>query len=307
MLTFNTITESDANLIENYVNSFEPYSDFNFVSIYSWAKHSQAKYCITEDCLYLMLPDYTTQKPIFTLLCKKKHRQNLNLYSLWLQQNNYDVRFDLVPQIVIEGLQTMLLEESERWILYEDRDSFDYIIDTALTTHMYGNRYSDFRYKLSLFDRTHDDDLEIKNLNPKDKGQVMAALKLGDKWARSRNQVVDFYEDELLAYSRFLQLASSKPSIDYIAIYEKNSLIALASFEIVNKDYAIGHFLKFNPAYKGVYYKLVHEVCKRLYERKVKLINIEQDLGIQGLRSAKSHLRPVGYLKKYSLSLINQN
>ncbi len=307
MLTFNTITASDQKLIENFVNKFLPYSDFNFVSIFSWSKHSSAKYCITNNCLFLILPDYITNKPIFTFLCDDNYRQNLNLYILWLQLNSHEIKFNLLPQTVVKGLEKDLSNEADKWILYEERDSFDYILDTRLTTSMEGNKYSDFRYKLSLFDRTYNGKIEIGDFDPNNKNHTKMALALGKNWALNRNQDINYYKDELLAYSRFFKIATKKPSIGHAALYTNKKLIALASFEIINKKYAIGHFLKFNPEYKGVYNKLVYEVCKTLTIKNINLINIEQDLGIQGLRSAKSHLRPVNYLKKYSLSLIDRN
>jgi hypothetical protein len=39
------------------------------------------------------------------------------------------------------------------------------------------------------------------------------------------------------------------------------------------------------------------------YEKKVPFLNVEMDLGIPGLRMHKTELRPVDFLRKYSVTL----
>ena len=56
--------------------------------------------------------------------------------------------------------------------------------------------------------------------------------------------------------------------------------------------------------YKGVNAYLINELAKILYKKGIVYINWEQDLGILGLRENKESYLPTRYLKKYSLSTL---
>ena len=71
-------------------------------------------------------------------------------------------------------------------------------------------------------------------------------------------------------------------------------------------NYFIGHFEKADPKVEGLYQYLKHAVALNLSERGVKYMNIEQDLGVEGLRHAKMGSHPVHFLKKYTVSLADK-
>jgi len=288
MLTFTALTVSDKNKIEKFTRDFEPYSDFNFTSLYSWSLHSQVKYCLNKGVLYLILPDYITQKPVYSFLTDKDPNTVAATFAKSL--NKKALKYDLLPQDVAERLDDNLFE------IKEDRGSFDYILDTKAFSSCKGKAYADIRYKFSRFDRLYDN-LELLDFIPNDSDQLKDALVLAKTWANKKAKP-ELYKDEIYAFSRFLNFMKDNRSIETVAYKNKNRLVAFAAYETVG-NYAIGHFLKYDPTYAGIYYKLVHEVCKRLSDNDVEMLNIEQDLDIRGLRQAKMHLRPLKFLKKY--------
>lgn len=300
MLTFSTLTASDANIIEEFVRDFEPYSDFNFVSLLSWALDSQTTFCLTEDCLFLALPDYLTQKTSYSFMSKNPIKA-LSLFNEWLERQQRPAFFSLIPESVAKALDKTA-PDSLSYLLTEDRNNFDYIIDCSDFAALKGKGYADIRYKLSYFRRTYLDEITTLEFNPNNTAHTQLALSLAQKWAANKSP--DDTQDELEALSRFLELAKDKENLFFKAYLHQGYLVAFASYELVGKEYALGHFLKYNPAYKGAYYQLVYEVCKdvnNIHNRK--WLNIEQDLGIKGLRDTKLHLKPCGFLKKYNLVL----
>lgn len=129
MISFKPLTLSDISIIQNYVNQFKPYSDFNFISMYSWSLHSQVKYCLQSDALYISLPDYLSQKPVFSFLCKNNYEEHLEKFVEWLKYNSLPIRFDLVPRDVAIEVQKILIRRGSVYKMVENRDNFDYILD----------------------------------------------------------------------------------------------------------------------------------------------------------------------------------
>ncbi|MEI8166967.1 MAG: phosphatidylglycerol lysyltransferase domain-containing protein, partial [Chloroflexales bacterium] len=68
-------------------------------------------------------------------------------------------------------------------------------------------------------------------------------------------------------------------------------------------DTIIGHFLKYNPTIRGASEIVIWELAKSLYGT-YRYVNLEQDMGIPGLRHFKSSYRPV--YKLASLALIRK-
>jgi hypothetical protein len=73
-------------------------------------------------------------------------------------------------------------------------------------------------------------------------------------------------------------------------------------FEQVSEGYAVCSFQKADRSYDGIFEFLNQSVAKYLHERGVRYMNMEQDLGVAGLRQAKRKYDPT-YLKKYVVRL----
>lgn len=302
MLIFSTLNASDANAINEIVSRFKPYSDFNFISLYSWSLHSQVKFCIYNDCLFLILPDYVTQEPSYTFICGSNYEQNLELFIAWLKSRSLPLDFVLLPEDVIKNLLPYL-EKTYTYEILEDRDSFDYILDTRQLSLAEGKKYEDIRYKTSLFNRTWGDSIKDMSFDPRNHDHKLMAIKLASRWAERKKDNNHLYQDEIDAFNRFLNISAQRGDIIFKAFSHHDDLIALASYERISEDFSLGHFLKFDYNYKNLYYKLVRDICHDHVQIGVPFINIEQDLGIEGMRQAKTHLKPVDFFKKYSLTI----
>lgn len=303
MLSFKTLTLADADTIQNFVNKYEPYSDFNFISLYSWSLHSQIAYAMADDAIFLSLPDYITQQKIYSFLSYANPEKNLDLLLSWMRSNSLQPKLDLLPEFMKHRLEMHLSALSADYTIADNRDAYDYVISPAKVAEALGAEYSDLRYKISKFDRLHGEKISSVDFDPRNPEDVRRASRLANRWAERKKARNELYEDELYAFNRFLLAAQYTDSMLYTAYEMDGELVGLASIEVVNESYAVGHFLKSDVSVSGIYYKLVHDMCRQLRELGVRYLNIEQDLGIGGLRDAKLKLRPVAFLKKFSLEL----
>lgn len=83
------------------------------------------------------------------------------------------------------------------------------------------------------------------------------------------------------------------------AIIIDGKIEAFTMAERLNKQTAVVHFEKANPAIDGLYQLVNQWFCERELNGKFTYVNREQDLGIEGLRRAKESYYPHHIVKKY--------
>jgi len=81
-----------------------------------------------------------------------------------------------------------------------------------------------------------------------------------------------------------------------------DQLVAFIIFELASGATAMLHFGKADYKFPGASDYMKIELAKHLNKIDIKFMNIEQDLGIEGLRADKQSYKPVEFLKKYTLS-----
>ena len=109
-------------------------------------------------------------------------------------------------------------------------------------------------------------------------------------------------EREFKAFERCLQGQAYFPLVG-AGIFADETLVAASILEVVDNQYAFTHFEKADMAnFPGIGSFLNQQVANLLASRGIQYINIEQDLGIVGLRLNKRSYFPCGYLRKFSVS-----
>ena len=76
-----------------------------------------------------------------------------------------------------------------------------------------------------------------------------------------------------------------------IVMLIEDKIEAIAVYEKINPETAVVHYEKGSPDYDGIY-KAINQETAKILQNKVKLINRESDMGISGLRKAKTSYRP---------------
>ena len=108
-----------------------------------------------------------------------------------------------------------------------------------------------------------------------------------------------FLEHEIEATSFAIEHLSEL-SLQGLLIRVDTQVEAISLFERLNADTAVIHFEKGMTEYEGIYKAINAETAKAL-AGKVKYINRESDLGVEGLREAKMRYHPHHMVEVYSL------
>ena len=287
---FKNIEWTDRHIVEQFTKNFPPYSDYNFVSLWSWDTRDKMKLSVLHGNLVLLFYDYMTEKPFLSFIGANMvscTAQTLMEYSLIHFQ---EPCLKLIPEAVAALLC------NEQFVLVPDEDSHDYILSVP--------------YLCSIKNLSGDSDLAARGLRkylkkyPHHKiltfsgGDIPAddCIELFKNWAKVK--CLDHCElNEYSAFVRFITKAENDNII--LGVYDDGVMIGFAAYEIVSSEYAIGHFLKADSSYKGIYEALNHFVGCQLAAKDILYWNFEQDLGIPQLRQSKKKYKPVFYLKKF--------
>jgi hypothetical protein len=204
-------------------------------------------------------------------------------------QSDATVELHLIPEMTAESLQV-----HGEFQITEDPDHHDYLISTERLTTLSGGPQAHTRELVNRFRREHQTArFEQCSLeDPSIRASLDTVFYIRENHKGSVNQ------KELAAFKRSLQpLVSDNQQL--FGVFIEDNLQAFISCEQIDDTVSIAHFSKANTDYRGIYQYLIHSLSQTLHMQQVQTLNMEQDLGLPGLRASKQYLRPIGYLKKY--------
>ncbi len=277
--------------IESLTNQFEPYSDFNFTSLFCWDTQNLTEVSELNDNLIIKMPDYSSGKLIYSLLGNKKINESLDALS------TATTHLHLVPEIVIKNLNP-----GHDFDIKEDRDSFDYVYNLSELATLSGNRYKKKRYKANKVASDIGDFLKTRFIISPSSDINNDFKHLLTEWVRTNSQEQRSIQTELVAIDKMLSYINEL-SLIILEFRHAGKLVGFSINEKIGNEYAICHFEKAIDIHNDIYTFIIHQVAQELLSLRCKYVNWEQDLGIAGLRQSKSSFRPSKFLKKYTVDL----
>lgn len=277
---------TDRAAIESCTHRLPCSSDHNFTSLWMWNIDGQTHVGRIGKNLIIRLADYGTHEPRLTLIGDD------NLACAAEHALSFTDRLDFVPDFVADQLS------SERFVLEHDRDQDDYVLSTSLMATLGGKHLQGKRQAANQCARRLGFRLRMVNgiVEPQ-----TALLELFDRWAASRGKTDSETAGERQAVER---LVASWHDLGVLThgLYDGNTLIGANVFELL-PDCVIEHYSKADTSYRGVF-----PLLQRLHAQQLVLLgvdeqNIEQDLGVDGLREAKAQRQPVRFVWKYRVGL----
>ncbi|MDI6731057.1 MAG: phosphatidylglycerol lysyltransferase domain-containing protein [Candidatus Margulisbacteria bacterium] len=181
------------------------------------------------------------------------------------------------------------------------RNQFDYIYGVQKLAELRGRRFDGKRNHIKSFKKRHPN-YEFLPLDINDKSD---ALMLFERWFGAKKEISPLpqlaYSSQINALSRafdnynVLGLRGAK-----VIVYNKLAAFIIGSR--LNNNTITVHFQYTDPDFRGVSQILLWEACCRTFNS-YKFINLEQDLGIAGIRKAKLSYYPDKLEKKYEVTL----
>ena len=292
---FKKLELSDKEDIEKYTNRFPPYSDFNFVSMWSWDIKGDLRVSILNDNLIVRFNDYLTEEPFFSCIGTNEIPQTVkNLLAL-------APILGILPELGLIPEETAkCITEADGLLVEEDRDNFDYICDVGELKDMNGGKFKQKRNEVNFLLANYPE-LSAREISLSDFEIKKSVMTVFNRWIENKiNEGKDFEKHEEKAFNKMLLIADQCDLV-CVGIFLKEDLVAFMISEKEGGEYALGHASKADTSIKGSNSYMMKMMSEVLFGHSVRYFNYEQDLGLENLRDGKNRFRPSFFLKKYKV------
>jgi len=290
---FEALTINHKVVINTFTSFLPNYSDFNFFSMFTYNVNDGVKISSINGNLVVKFYDYLTSKPFYTFLGTNKVEETVLTLTTLSLQDGLEPTLKLIPEINVDSKLKTLRKTYE---VTEDPDNFDYICSTEGLGALSGGTY---RSQKNMVNKLLKTTPRISTHFIESIAQHQdSIMELFNRWLLWKNR--DHFEDHETERQAILKAIKYSETFDLLnlLVYEDSKLIGFFITDIDNGR-ATTSFTKADPAYPGLSTYLFHITARELFKKGFNEMNLEQDLGIPGLRQAKRSWNPVGYLKKY--------
>ena len=182
------------------------------------------------------------------------------------------------------------------------RDHFDYIYRTQALSELKGKKFDGKRNQIRKFTGNFPD----YDFRPLERSQFDSAMALFQKWSERRGSAADpagspsfSYECQRHALERaFHEYARLGLVGGAISVHGELEGFIIAS--MAQAETAVVHFQYANAELSGIYQVLLRDACRHLFAGCAH-VNLEEDLGLAGLRRTKLSYLPLKLEEKYEI------
>lgn len=304
---FKQIELSDKGDIEKITHEYPPYSDFNFISMWSWDINGKMRISRLHGNLIVCFTDYISGEPFYSFLGDKKENETADALIKLSKEEGLSMQLKLVPEDSIRDL------DKDRFSVLEERNNFDYIYAVDKVHSYEGSKHKTQRQLARIFENTNAFEYRRLDLgNDMDQNLLMDLVHLwmGNREekaiANGNHSELEDLNNEYLAIKKLFSAPKDVlASLLCFSVFVDGMLCAFEIDERVSPDYCISHFGKANLSHKGSPQFLMRYSTKKLFDSGVKYYNDEQDLGLLNLRAAKSSYELAHFLKKYTITALH--
>jgi hypothetical protein len=288
---FSKLTLDHAAEVAAFTGQFEPFSDFNFISLFSWDTDGSTELAWLNNNLVIRLPDYLDGHDVYSLLGRHKIETSVRML---LEKTD---KLEMVPEVVAARLAGR-----PGYHVTEDPDNFDYIYEVAHLSDLTGNKFKKKRNKANVFKKDHEQyELAVKVVRELDGDHAEELKRVDREWATATPRAKGDILAERRAIDRLLDNFGAFQLL-LIEVVVDGEIKAFSINELIDAEYSICHFEKaLSTHHEHLNTFLTIEVARELQAAGSRLMNWEQDLGLDGLRRSKRSYHPVHMLKKYTV------
>jgi len=262
--------------------------EFSFANLMAWRDFDRPSYTFIDDCLCVRI-DPMDEPPFF--LEPLGSNVTMNVVNRCIQN------IGKISRVSLEFVDRYC---DENFNIRPLRDHFDYVYRVDELKELKGRKFDGKRNRIKNFMREHPKykyvELEKQHAND--------ALKLLDDWFRIRRP--DDYDQPDLDYT--CQVDAIERIFEYYdelklsggALLAEDKFSGFVVGSALSKQTACVHFCYSDPRMKGSFQTLLWEACRGTFSS-YEHVNLEQDLGIVGLRRNKNSYYPSGMEEKFEV------
>ncbi|NMD12881.1 MAG: DUF2156 domain-containing protein [Candidatus Cloacimonetes bacterium] len=280
MLKLEPLTTAQIPLLREFLSRYPRQScDYNICNLLSWGKIYNNQYTLWEGHLVLVNPQYSyLLYPVGPGLGADKTRELFDLY----REDAPEAKLLIIP----ENWQESCPGLDRHFEISDDRDWYDYVYATEKMVNLRGKKLTKKKNLISQFRRAYPN----YHVLPISKEKHEVIERFTEKWRRERHVEGSYLDTEMKAIQNTLEMWDELP-VEGIIVCLDQRIAAYSIFSPQTQDMVTVHFEKFDPDKKGSAQLIYWETARYLQSR-YKWINREQDIGLEGLRQAKTSYAP---------------
>lgn len=300
MLDFIKMPINKKYIIDKYFSEYgEGSCQHSFVTNFCLKDKYDDLYCEYDSYLYILrngLCDDSHRVYLFPMGDRKDESKIKSaIDNILCDAKNYGKK--VIFNSITESAKDVLLKLFEgKFEVENSKDLYEYIYNVDDLAYLNGPKYYNKRNEVKSFYRKYEGRILIKKIEDNDVASIKEVYKmwLDVSEERNNNPQLKFENAALnIAFDYYNELG-----IIGLAVYVDNHMIGFIIGTKLNNEYVDAMIEKGDINYKGVYRVLNTEFPKMCVEE-CKYINLEEDLGIEGLRNMKSLYHPSHLIKKY--------
>ncbi len=287
---FSRLTIDHYLTVQKYTEQFPLYSDFAFSTLWCWGGEG----CHLSDLngnLVIRLPDYTSPDLFTSFIGRQKVNDTVATLLAAMRESDHLLPYlQAVPE---DNLLNLVPDASYQ--LTEDRNNYDYICDLSLLAKMTGDNYKHFRNKINRFIKDYNWQVRQIDLQKEEIWQEIE--KVFVTWS-GRTQ-----KETTAIYNALARLKALTGSVGFVAVglYVADGLVGFMINEPNPSGYVNGVFFHIDTTYVGASAFLYQQAAIILSDKGYRYLNIQPDMGLEGLRRSKQSFHPVFYLRKWRI------
>lgn len=294
--SFRRFELSDKHWYINFYSQFDPYADFAFGNLFIWLNFNDDLEVsqLNNNVVFRFTNVLDQGSKCTTLIGNQKIDATLDDIFETIGVNE----LSFVPEIVYSNI-----DNKTNYILLEERESFDYILDVHRMAFLLGPETRKLRREVRTSLKEYGEHVILRELDMKDQTTINFLINNLHTWDKAFTlSDNDLDRQEVTALEQSLLLADHIENKSF-CIYVDGKLEGFILYQCPpQKDYVILNHIKTSYAFRYIFDFMMFAFASRVKQSNIKFINFEQDLGLEGLRTHKLSLKPVAFFKKYTIT-----
>lgn len=306
-MVFNAIKDEDYSTIEKLLKgSFYNGCEYSKMYTKAWKFYSshEIQFALENNIGYIRF------KP-----CEKYYdtpilNKYIYLTPICLKERLKEGFLNIIKQVKSESDTLVIMGVPEEYLVYledldviyrEDRNFAEYLYLPQDLINLSGKKYHSKRNHIKNFDKKYS--YTFREYTNSDKELV---LQLFFDWEERKGHFkekeVELEEsDEYFAIRTELDMVLKEKNAFADLLFVEDKLIGFSLGEISCTNVGIVHMEKCDINYDGAYTKINNLFAKKHFQN-VRIINRQEDIGIEGLRKSKLSYHPIGFCRKFIIT-----
>jgi hypothetical protein len=298
---FEKLTLDDKDRFNQLVIKYTPFSDFSFATLHIWWNlDDKLSFTTINNNLVLNYSQpFEEQGTGLSLIGESMIDDSIKILFDYLREQNQTLKLVHVPEFTRKKIHA-----AHHYKIEEEVDMHEYVMDAKKLSTLQSSDLGRIRRKVNRFLREIESKiLKLSSINLESAESRRLIFESLDEWDKKYPKQNDPNKTE----SRAIQSSLSnyrELEIKNLCLFVDGTLQAVVLYHLSHDSkYCIINHLRVDYAIPFIFDYMTQQIAIETSKNNVPYLNMEMDLGVEGLRNHKMGLRPINFLKKYTISL----